>query len=94
MQDILIIIKFSDYWGKEIAFNNMSKKFVILDDIEWKWWTWLKNNGLENYYTQEYKNVNLLNLFNYIKERQYKKVEKKIKMIFVLFHIIIKEHIK
>ena len=46
MQDILIKIKFSDYFGKDIAFNSIkydkTKKFAILDDIEEKWGTWLK----------------------------------------------------
>ena len=52
MQEILIKIKFSDYLGKDIAFNSIkydkTKEFAILDDIEEKWGTWLKENGLEN----------------------------------------------
>ena len=100
MQDKLIKINFSDYLGKDIAFNSIkydkAKEFAILDDIEEKWGTWLKENGLENdsgnineneikekynlfeenienYYTQEYEKLNLLNPFNYIKGRQYTK---------------------
>jgi hypothetical protein len=46
MQDTLIKIKFSDYLGKDIAFNSIkydkTKEFAILDDIEEKWGTWLK----------------------------------------------------
>ena len=46
MQDKLIKINFSDYLGKDIAFNSIkydkTKEFAILDDIEEKWGTWLK----------------------------------------------------
>jgi len=68
MQDKIIKINFNYYLGREVAFRSTGyDKAKIKNEYE----KFEKN--IENHYASKYEELNLMNPFNYVKGRQYKK---------------------